>query len=288
MLTARRPEWLKKKIDFDSRRATGTLLADLGLHTVCCEAKCPNTSECFKNRHATFLILGRHCTRACAFCHVSKKTPGPLDPDEPRRLALAVGQLGLRHVVVTSVTRDDLADGGAAVFGATVRAIRDSGSDATVELLIPDFRGFETSLKIIAASTPDILGHNLETVPRLYTLRPQADYARSLHVLGQIKKENPGIRTKSSLMLGLGERQDEVIQVLKDLRKVSCDFLTLGQYLRPSLEQTPVADYITPEKFDAYALIGRALGFSHVASGPYIRSSYRAADALEVAGNPKA
>jgi lipoic acid synthetase len=279
---ARRPEWLKKKIDFDSRRTTDTLLTDLGLATVCGEARCPNASECFKDKHATFLILGKRCTRRCRFCHIDQSAlPEPPDLDEPRRVALAVQKLGLRHAVVTSVTRDDLPDGGAMTFAETARAIRALAPSTTIELLIPDFGGSITSLETVAKDRPDIIGHNLETVPRLYALRPGADYKRSLELLARVKKTDNAIKTKSSLMLGLGERAEEVIQVLKDLRKEDCDFLTLGQYLRPSLEQIDVAAYITPQQFETYRSIALALGFRHVASGPYVRSSYRAAEALQ-------
>lgn len=282
MASTRRPEWLKKKIDFDSRRTTDALLSELDLSTVCREAKCPNTSECFKDKHATFLILGKHCTRSCSFCHIDKSAaPGPPDPDEPRRVALGVQRLQLRHVVVTSVTRDDLADAGAAAFAQTTRAIRALMPLTTIELLIPDFGGASTSLEIVTKSRPDVIGHNLETVPRLYSLRPRANYETSLHLLGRVKKTDQDIKTKSSLMLGLGERTEEVMQVLKDLRREDCDFLTLGQYLQPSLEQTPVVAYITPSQFEAYRSIALAMGFKHVASGPYVRSSWRAAEALQ-------
>ncbi|MFH0940957.1 MAG: lipoyl synthase, partial [Candidatus Omnitrophota bacterium] len=235
-LSQRRPEWLKKKIEFDKGRQTSALLNEMGLNTVCREAKCPNISECFKNAHAAFLILGKYCTRSCAFCNVLKQEPKPPDPDEPRKIAAAVQRMGLKHVVVTSVTRDDLADGGAAMFVNTVKEIRKirSRKKITIELLIPDLRGDIQALETVAGSLPDIIGHNLETVPRLYNFRPRANYARSLFVLKHVKKTNGKIRTKSALMLGLGEKEKEVTNTMEDLKVVGCDFLALGQYLRPS------------------------------------------------------
>jgi lipoyl synthase len=277
---ARRPEWLKKKIVFDESRVTSTLLGELNVRTVCREAKCPNISECFKEKQATFLILGNNCTRQCRFCHVDKTPPAAPDADEPRRIALAVKRLGLDHAVITSPTRDDLPDGGAAYFAATVREIKKIDPPVTIELLIPDFQGDKQALDIVIAAEPDILGHNIETVPRLYHLRPQAKYRRSLVVLKIAKDINPNLITKSALMLGLGETEKEVVDVLKDLREVGCDFLALGQYLRPSLDHVAVEEYIPPARFDAYKNIALSLGFKHVASGPYVRSSYHAGEYL--------
>ncbi len=279
MKIERRPEWLKKRIGFEEGRATSTLLNECRVNTVCREAKCPNISECFTRGQATFLILGRHCTRRCGFCNVEKLTPEPIDRQEPLRVAKAVEKLKLGHVVITSVTRDDLPDGGASMFAITVEEIR-RRNKATIELLIPDFKGDTQAIGRVASSKPDILGHNVETVPRLYHLRPRADYARSLSVLIAAKTTDSDIKTKSALMLGLGEKEDEVISVLKDLRKTGCDFVALGQYLRPSLKHTEVISYVPPEKFDLYRSRGLAMGFKHIESAPYVRSSYLASDYL--------
>jgi lipoic acid synthetase len=284
--TLRRPEWLKKKIVFDQGRATGALLKDLGLNTVCHEAKCPNISECFKQKHATFLILGKYCTRCCQFCNVEKRKPEDVDGNEPQKVALAVKKMGLKHAVVTSVTRDDLVDGGGSMFAKTTEEIRrviscgNKEQKITIELLIPDFKTDETVLNSVVRSKPDIIGHNLETVPRLYSLRAGSDYRRSLFVLKLIKKIDASIHTKSALMLGLGEEEKELVEVLEDLRNAGCDFLALGQYLRPSLKNVAVAEYIPPEKFVDYKKIALSLGFKHVESAPYVRSSYHAAEYL--------
>lgn len=275
MPTLRRPEWLKKKIEFDGSRPTGALLNSIGIHTVCREAKCPNISECFKKHHATFLILGKFCTRACLFCNVEKQQPLAYDPEEPGKVAEAVEKMDLKHVVVTSVTRDDLKDGGASAFADTVGRIRQTRA-ATIELLVPDFGGEPGSIERVARSNPEIFGHNIETVPRLYHLRPRANYARSLYVLKHAKKTNPSLRTKSALMLGLGEKEEEVLDVMKDLVSVGCDFLAIGQYLAPSLRHIPVAEYITPEKFLFYKKAGLERGFKHIEAAPYVRSSYNA------------
>jgi len=276
MLTQRRPEWLKKKIDFDETRVTGTLLAELKLNTVCQEARCPNICECFKDRHATFLILGRSCTRRCAFCSIEKAHPDPLDRDEPSRVAEAVARLGLKHAVITSVTRDDLPYGGADVFAQVVAEIKRLPRAVAIELLIPDFRGDRKAIDKIVESGPDIVGHNVETVPRLYRLRPEADYQTSLSVLRLISQAGKGIPAKSALMLGLGEEAGEVLAVLSDLRKAGCDFLALGQYLRPGLGNAAVAEFIPPEEFERYRMSALELGFRHVEAGPFVRSSYRA------------
>jgi lipoic acid synthetase len=281
-IAQRRPEWLKKKIEFDNGLETRALLNGLGLNTVCREAKCPNISECFKNAHAAFLILGRYCTRNCSFCNVEKQKPNEPDRDEPGKVARAVAIMGLKHVVVTSVTRDDLSDGGAAMFVNTVKEIKKirSHKKITIELLIPDLLGNTQALESITDSSPDIIGHNLETVPRLYNFRPRANYARSLFVLKHVKKTNGKIRTKSALMLGLGEKEKEVTDVMEDLRMVGCDFLALGQYLRPSLKHTEVAEYIAPGQFQRYKGFALQKGFKHVESGPYVRSSFLAASYL--------
>lgn len=273
----RRPPWLKKKIEFSGAKETAELLARLGLNTVCREARCPNISECYKNRHATFLILGKVCTRSCAFCHVAKgAAPEPLDPAEPGRVAECARQMGLRHVVVTSVTRDDLPDGGAGHFAQTTELLRQIPSRPSVEILVPDFQADTDAIAAVAASAPDIFGHNLETVRRLYHLRPGAAYRRSLDVLACAKKKNARIRTKTALMLGLGETQKEVMEAFRDLRDVDCDFLALGQYLRPDKKNTEVKEYLPPRVFEEYRRTALSLGFLHVESAPYVRSSYRA------------
>lgn len=273
----RRPPWLKKKIEFSGAKDTAELLARFGLNTVCREARCPNISECYKNRHATFLILGKICTRSCAFCHVTKGVaPGPLDPAEPARVAECARQMELRHVVVTSVTRDDLPDGGAGHFARTTELLRKLASRPAVEVLVPDFRADTDAIAAVTASSPDIFGHNLETVCRLYHLRPGADYRRSLNVLACAKKKNARIRTKTALMLGLGETQKEVTEAFRDLRDVDCDFLALGQYLRPDKKNTEVKEYLSPRIFEEYRRIALSLGFLHVESAPYVRSSYHA------------
>jgi lipoic acid synthetase len=256
---------------------TSGLLGHLGLPTVCDEAHCPNRGECYSLHTATFLILGEVCTRGCAFCAVKKGKPGFLEADEPRRLARAVAELGLRHVVITSVTRDDLPDGGAAHYARVVAAVREHCPGVRVELLVPDFAGSEKALATVLAAAPDILAHNLETVPRLYPhVRRGADYRRSLKVLEQAKEFSLNLITKSGVMLGLGEEPTEIDEVLKDLREVDCDMLTLGQYLSPSLHHVPVARYVTPEEFVSWQRQALSLGFKSVAAGPLVRSSYKA------------
>jgi len=278
------PEWLLAEV----RRArkgrgaaliseTSGLLGHLGLPTVCDEARCPNRGECYSLHTATFLILGEVCSRGCAFCAVKKGKPLPLEPDEPDRLAQAVSRLGLRHVVITSVTRDDLPDGGAAHYARVVDTLRGRCPGVRVELLVPDFAGSEQALAAVLAAAPDILAHNLETVPRLYPqVRRGANYRRSLEVLRQAKQLSSKIIIKSGLMLGLGEESAEIEAVLQDLRSVDCDMLTLGQYLSPSLRHVPVARYVTPEEFDLWRRQALALGFRSVAAGALVRSSYKA------------
>ena len=278
-----RPSWLVQRAPRpeDLSRMAG-LLAEYGLHTVCEEARCPNQGECFGRRTATFMILGNLCTRDCAFCSVSSGKPLPPDASEPLRVAQAAKDLGLRHVVVTSVTRDDLRDGGAQHFASTIRAIRTLLPQAIVEVLIPDLEGDEEALQMILQAGPHILGHNLETVPRLYPLvRPQAHYERSLHLLAFAKTKGGGILTKSGLMLGLGESMEEVEGVMEDLRRASCDLLSLGQYLQPTSRQVPVQDFIPPEIFSRFEEKGRQLGFANVASAPFVRSSYHSEEAYQ-------
>jgi len=277
----KKPSWLRKKLDLKVCHALKVLLRDLGLHTICEESGCPNISECFARGTATFLILGDVCTRNCRFCAVKKGKPLPVDADEPRRVAEAVRRLNLRHVVVTSVTRDDLPDGGAAQFAQTVLSIKEQMPNITIEVLIPDFQGNRKAIKSVVEAGPDVIGHNIETVPRLYPeVRPKADYRRSLEVLRVVKELNNKIYTKSGLMLGLGEDEKEVMQVCQDLRAVGCDFLSLGQYLAPNLKAYPVKAYIHPDKFEAYKRDALSLGFLYVASGPYVRSSYLAEEYL--------
>ncbi len=272
-----KPFWLKKKINPLSNRKLKTILRRSGLHTVCEESGCPNISECFLQGVATFLILGPTCTRNCSFCGLSKAKPKDPDPDEPRRIAEAVSFLGLDYVVITSPTRDDLADGGAGFFSKTVKEILNLNPKKRVEILIPDFLGQETSLREVGFCGARTIAHNLETVPLLYRqIRPGADYQRSLGVLAKLKAINPKIHTKSGLMLGFGEKIEEIKGVLEDLRAVNCDILTLGQYLPPSLNHFPLKVYIHPDVFSDLAAYAFSLGFKGVSSGPYVRSSYLA------------
>ncbi|MCX5667302.1 MAG: lipoyl synthase [Candidatus Omnitrophica bacterium] len=276
-----KPEWLNKKIHLGSCSEIKSLLRAMLLETVCEQALCPNIGECFSRSHATFLILGRQCTRSCSFCNVIKGKPSLPDRGEPARVAEAVKRLALKHVVITSVTRDDLADGGAGIFADTVSNIRKNTPQMTIELLIPDFKLFLDSLRAVAESGPDIVAHNVETVPSLYrSVRQGSNYRRSLCVLDVIKKISPRIKTKSGIMLGMGEKEVEVIAVMADLRVMECDFLSIGQYLAPSKFHYPVKEYITPEQFAYYKEKGLSMGFSHIESGPYVRSSYMAQEYL--------
>jgi lipoic acid synthetase len=283
-LSARKPEWLRVPAHmgegFQSLRRT---VRSLGLTTVCEEAGCPNIFECWAEGTATFMINGERCTRACGFCLVDTRHPMPLDPDEPERVAVAVDRLGLAHAVITAVARDDLPDGGAAAFAATVAAIRARCPGTAVELLISDCKGSDQSLDVIFEARPDVLNHNLETVARLQrAVRPSAGYARSLTVLARAK--TAGLSTKSGLILGMGEEEDEVIAAMRDLRAVGVDIVTLGQYLRPTKAHVPVARWWTPEDFERLAAAGRAMGFAHVQASPLTRSSYHARGAAEAAG----
>ncbi len=276
MNITRKPEWLQKKINPAAHAEMERLLGDHRLHTVCQEAMCPNISECFRNRQATFLILGKRCTRLCSFCNVTKEVPLPADPAEPGRVAAAVARLGLAHVVITSPTRDDLPDGGASLYAATVAAIRAASPATRVELLIPDFQGSRPSLAVVAEAHPDIIGHNVETVPRLYGIRSGADYRRSLSVLATARELTPALPTKSGIMLGLGETEEEVLEVFADLRRAGCAYLSIGQYLAPSRRHFPVQEFVRPEQFDRLRERALVMGFVHVESGPYVRSSYLA------------
>ena len=272
----RRPEWLKVKIPSGENYLRLKWLIDRHrLHTVCEEARCPNMGECWHNGTATFMILGEVCTRSCGFCAVKTGKPVGLDADEPRRVAEAVRIMNLRHAVITSVNRDELFDGGAQIFSETIRLTHELNPGTTIEVLIPDFKGDEFALDIVLDAFPDILNHNMETVPRLYEMvRPQAKYERSLELLGRAKRR--GFTTKTGMMLGIGERPDEVLPVMRDLRSVGCDILTLGQYLRPSKDHLPVDRYVNPDEFASYRSAGLAIGFRHVESGPLVRSSYHA------------
>ncbi len=272
----RKPAWLQKRVAPGAHAEMDQLLGGLKLNTVCREAMCPNITECFQNKQATLLIMGAICTRQCSFCNVTKERPQPLDLAEPERVAEAVARLGLRHVVITSPTRDDLVDGGASHYAETVAAIRSVAPATRIELLVPDFQGDRQSLATVLAAQPDILSHNLETVPRLYSIRAGADYRRSLDLLAAAHDQAPAIPTKSGLMFGLGETEAEVLVVLADLRSVGCCYLSLGQYLAPSRQHQPVVAYIPPEQFATLKEQALALGFAHVESGPYVRSSYLA------------
>ncbi|NLL88211.1 MAG: lipoyl synthase [Firmicutes bacterium] len=274
----RKPEWLKIKYrSSDQVMEVQRLIHNLDLHTVCEEAGCPNLLECFGRRTATFMILGRYCTRSCTFCNVESNHPQPVDPKEGDHVASAVSELGLKHVVITSVTRDDLPDGGAFHFAAVITKVREQNPHVEIEVLIPDFKGDVEALAKVVAAKPSVLNHNVETVPRLYPqVRPQARYERSLELLANAKKLDPKMITKSGMMVGLGETVDEVKAVMEDLRAAGCDLLTIGQYLAPSKNHHPVVEYIHPDTFQAYKEIGLELGFTHVESGPLVRSSYQA------------
>ena len=276
VITQRKPEWLQKKVKQGEQTGMRQLLGELHLNTVCQQALCPNISECFSCGQATFLILGKNCTRQCSFCNVEKSVPLQVDQDEPVRIAEAVARLRLSHVVITSPTRDDLPDGGSSLYAATVAVIRSVSPQTRIELLIPDFMGDIGSLECIVASRPDIIAHNIETVPRLYHVRSGADYQRSLAVLQVCHFHAPDIPTKSGIMLGMGEDVEEVAQVMRELRTVGCRYLSIGQYLAPSREHYPVQEYVRPEVFERFSEEGLKLGFTHVESGPYVRSSYHA------------
>jgi len=275
----RKPPWIRVKAPLGPGvRRIKNLLRQQGLNSVCEEASCPNLAECFNHGTATFMIMGDLCTRRCPFCDVAHGRPKPLDEDEPEHLAQAVAAMGLKYVVITSVDRDDLRDGGAGHFAACVSCLRERCPDTRIEILVPDFRGrMDRALSALAEAPADVLNHNLETVPRLYRLaRPGADYAWSLRLLQRFKEEHPSIPTKSGLMLGLGEERHEVEQVLRDLREHGCDMLTIGQYLQPSRHHLPVARYWEPQEFESLGELARGLGFASAASGPLVRSSYHA------------
>ena len=274
----RKPAWIRVKApNHPVYHETRTLMRDNRLVTVCEEAACPNIGECWSQRHATMMIMGETCTRACSFCNVRTGQPDALDGDEPRRVADAVAKLGLRHVVVTSVDRDDLADGGAAHFAATIAAIRNAAPETTIEVLTPDFLRKPGAIEIVAQARPDVFNHNLETVPRLYpSIRPGARYYQSLRLLDRVKSIDPTIFTKSGLMVGLGEERMEILQVMDDLRVADVDFLTIGQYLQPTVKHAAIASFVTPDEFADYAQVARGKGFLLVSATPLTRSSYHA------------
>ena len=274
----RKPDWIRVKAPGSAEYlATKAIVRANGLHTVCEEAGCPNIGECWTKRHATLMIMGDTCTRACAFCNVKTGLPQPLDPAEPAHVAEAVAKLGLGHVVITSVDRDDLSDGGAAHFAAVVYAIRARTPSTTIEILTPDFLKKPGALERVAASRPDVFNHNLETVPSLYLrIRPGARYFHSLRLLQRVKEVEPGTFTKSGIMVGLGERREEVLQVMDDLRSADVDFLTIGQYLQPTRKHAAVAQFVTPDEFASYERIALAKGFLVVSASPLTRSSYHA------------
>jgi len=274
----RKPPWLKVRAPGGPNYAqVRRIMSDLDLHTVCEEARCPNIGECWEHRAATFMVLGDVCTRNCAYCAVAHGTPAEYDPEEPVRLAEAVAKIGLQHVVITSVDRDDLPNGGAEIFAGCVTEIRKRLPDTSIELLIPDFKGSEQALQIVMDARPDILNHNLETVERLYRLaRPGGRYPRALQLLARARRMVPDGLTKSGIMVGLGEEWDELLRAMRDLREQDVDILTLGQYLRPSSDHLPVARYYTPDEFKELKSQGMAMGFRHVEAGPLVRSSYHA------------
>lgn len=275
---ARKPDWIRVKApNHPVYHETRKLMRDNKLVTVCEEAACPNIGECWSQRHATMMIMGEICTRACAFCNVTTGLPSPLDADEPARVADAVARLGLRHVVITSVDRDDLKDGGAEHFAQVIKAIRASSPETTIEVLTPDFLRKPEALEVVVAARPDVFNHNIETVPRLYTsIRPGARYYQSVRLLDRVKQLDPSIFTKSGVMLGLGEDRAELAQVMDDFRIADVDFITMGQYLQPTVKHAAVARFVTPDEFADYAAMARAKGFLQVSATPLTRSSYHA------------
>jgi lipoic acid synthetase len=279
----RKPDWLKVRFPAGPNYARiDRLHREQGLHSVCRSAACPNQGECWEQGTATFMILGNHCTRDCRFCNVAHETPLAVDPQEADKVAKAISELKLNHAVITSVTRDDLDDGGAAQFAAVTRAIHSCSSECRVELLIPDLQGDRGALGTILAAEPEVLGHNLETVPRLYEIaRAGANYRRSLDLLASAKQIAPGIPTKSGLMLGMGETMEEILTVMADLQQTGCSMLTLGQYLQPTRHHLPVIRYVEPSEFATLHAAGVQLGFAHVEAGPLVRSSYHAAEQFE-------
>jgi len=286
VLPVRAPEWIReKRLRLSDLHAVKSLMRSRSLHTVCEEARCPNRGECFSRGTATFLLLGNVCTRACGFCDIAAGRPLPVDAGEPERVAQAARQMNLKFVVVTSVDRDDLPDGGAGHFAATVRALRTLSPAPGIEVLTPDFRGRLESVRVVLEARPDVFNHNVETVPRLYPrARRGSRLERSLSVLASAKAADPAVTTKSGLMVGLGERPQEVVELLTELSRAAVDIVTIGQYLRPSRENLPVEEYVAPELFAYYREAGERLGFRHIFSGPFVRSSYRAEEFAGPAG----
>jgi len=279
----KKPDWLKVKFQREKEiQEVKEMLEKLSLHTVCEEAGCPNIMECFGRKTATFMILGNICTRDCAFCNITPGRPLNPDPGESIHIALAVGELKLKHAVITSVTRDDLPDGGASYFAMVIEEIKKNNPKTSIEVLIPDFKGDREALFRVVNAKPHIINHNVETAPRLYsTVRPMADYPRSLQLIKRVKDRDRNIVTKSGMMLGLGEERDEVLGVFDDLRNAECDLLTVGQYLAPSVKHHPVVEFVHPDIFEEYRIEGMKRGFKHVASAPLVRSSYHAEQAVE-------
>ena len=282
MISKNKPEWLKIRIKSGANTGNvSSILKKYTLNTVCAEADCPNAYECFSRGIATFMILGKNCTRNCKFCKVIKAEPEELNPIEPINIAKAIKEMDLKHTVITSVTRDDLPDGGAGHFASTISEIKKNCPNVTIEVLIPDFKGEYDSLKKVVEAKPDVLNHNVETISNLYSsVRPMAVYKRSLELLKRVKEIDDSIFTKSGFMVGLGENAEQVIELLKDLKKVNCDIITIGQYLQPSKEHYEVKEYVNPSKFKIYETIARNMGFKFVAAGPFVRSSYHAEDGL--------
>lgn len=289
MIAGTKPNWLKKKIRIDEKQTNvSELLDNLHLNTVCQSAVCPNIAECFAKGTATFMILGNICTRNCRFCAISSGEPLPLDENEPKRIARAVKELKLKHVVITSVTRDDLPDGGADHFAQTINEVRKEVPSTTIEVLTPDFKGDESALSKVVLSKPSVFNHNVETVPRLYhQVRPMADYQRSLFVLSKAKEIDSSLCTKSGIMIGLGEKRQEISAVMKDLFNVGCSILTVGQYLSPSSAHIKVEEYIHPDVFKEIELEAKEIGFKYVASAPFVRSSFNAELAYRIYENAK-
>jgi lipoyl synthase len=288
-VTVRLPEWARRSVlNTEENRHVRTILKEQRLNTICESGRCPNKGECWAAGTATFMLMGDVCTRTCQFCAVNKGLPAALDPEEPNRVVNASKSMGLKHVVLTSVNRDELPDQGAGHFAQTINALKEAIPGIAVEILTPDFQGREDCLATVLAAKPAVFNHNLETVPRLYRrVRPGSKYKRSLDVLAAAKRLAPTIPTKSGIMLGLGESKEEVHEVLRDLRAHNCDILTLGQYLRPSLKQLPVDRYVTPDEFAEFAAFAERLGFSKVHSGPLVRSSYHAAEVAQYATKPQ-
>ena len=280
----RKPDWLRVRVSGSEKfLETKKILSESKIVTVCEEANCPNISECWQKNHATFMIMGDTCTRACAFCNVKTGLPDKLDVFEPYKISQAVKKMNLSHVVITSVDRDDLDDGGAEHFAKTINSIRKTSPETTIEILTPDFLKKEDALEKILKDCPDVFNHNLETVPRLYlSIRPGARYFNSLRLLNEVKDKNPNIFTKSGLMLGLGEEKNEIMQVMDDLRAAKVDFLTLGQYLQPTKKHAPVAKYVTPDEFNSYKIIAESKGFLMVSSSPLTRSSHHAEEDFKI------